>query len=102
MKHGPAAKLEVDHASEKKSKLGIQLFVLYSIVYAGFVILGVVDNALMGKIIFAGLNLAVVYGFGLIIFAIILGLIYNHICTAYEDELNKPKKRAIKEQNHDL
>ena len=34
-----------------------------------------------------GLNLAVVYGMGLIIFALILALIYNHLCTQKEREL---------------
>jgi uncharacterized membrane protein (DUF485 family) len=38
--------------------------------------------------IFFGLNLAIVYGFGLILFAIILGIIYNYFCTKKEDELN--------------
>ncbi|MBK3518609.1 DUF485 domain-containing protein [Carboxylicivirga marina] len=92
MEHGPAAKLGVDHASKKKSKLGVILFIFYSLVYAGFVVIGVVNYELMGKIIFAGQNLAVVYGFGLIIFAIVLGLIYNAICTNYENSMNKEDK----------
>ncbi|MCT4590187.1 MAG: DUF485 domain-containing protein [Carboxylicivirga sp.] len=93
MEHGPAAKLGVDHASKKKSKLGVILFIVYSIVYAGFVVVGVVNYELMGKIIVAGQNLAVVYGFGLIIFAIILGLIYNGICTNYENKMNKEAEK---------
>jgi uncharacterized membrane protein YciS (DUF1049 family) len=36
-----------------------------------------------------GLNLAVFYGFGLILSAIIMGIIYNAICTRYENEMNK-------------
>jgi uncharacterized membrane protein (DUF485 family) len=43
----------------------------------------------MGIIVMAGLNLACVYGFGLIILAIIMGLIYNYMCTQKEYELNK-------------
>jgi uncharacterized membrane protein (DUF485 family) len=43
----------------------------------------------MALIVFGGLNLAIVYGFGLIVLAIIMGLIYNHLCTKKEDELNK-------------
>ena len=42
----------------------------------------------MEKELFGGLNLAIVYGFGLIIFAIVLGLIYNYVCTKKEVELN--------------
>ena len=38
----------------------------------------------MEKIVFFGLNLAVTYGFGLIVFAFVLGLIYNRICALKE------------------
>jgi len=89
MEHGPAIKPGNDAASKKKSKLGVILFIVYSIVYGGFVIIGVVNYELMGKIIVKGQNLAVIYGFGLIVFAIILGLIYNAICTNYENKMNK-------------
>jgi uncharacterized membrane protein YciS (DUF1049 family) len=43
----------------------------------------------MGMIVFSGLNLAVVYGMGLIILAIIMGIIYNNMCTKAEDQMNK-------------
>ncbi|TLX74132.1 DUF485 domain-containing protein [Labilibacter sediminis] len=89
MKHPPATKPGIDRASKKKSKLGILLFIVYSVVYAGFVTIGVANYELMGKIVLGGQNLAIVYGFGLIIFAIILGLIYNAICTGYENKMNK-------------
>ena len=89
MDHGPAVELGEDHAIKKKTKLGVILFFIYFIVYAGFVAIGVADYTLMGKIVLGGLNLAVVYGFGLIIFAILLGLYYNWRCTRYEDLMNK-------------
>lgn len=92
MEHGSAAKLSIDHASKKKSKLGVILFIFYSIVYAGFVTIGVVNYELMGKILIGGQNLAVIYGFGLIVLAIVLGLIYNAICTGYENKLNKEEQ----------
>jgi uncharacterized membrane protein (DUF485 family) len=43
----------------------------------------------MGVIVFSGLNLACVYGFGLIFLAIIMGLIYNYMCSQQEYKLNK-------------
>lgn len=89
MDHGPAVKLGVDHAAKKKSKLGVILFFVYLIVYAGFVAVGVADYTLMGKIVLGEQNLAVVYGFGLIIFAIVLGIIYNWQCTKFENKMNK-------------
>ena len=89
MDHGPAVELGEDHASDLKSKLGIKLFAVYTFVYIGFIAINVIEPMLMEKVIFQGLNLAVVYGMGLIVLAIILGLIYNHICTGYEEKMNK-------------
>ncbi len=89
MQHEPAVKLGVDHAAKKKSRLGVILFFIYLIVYVGFVTIGVVDYELMGKIVLGEQNLAVVYGFGLIILAILMGVFYNWQCTKYEDLMNK-------------
>ena len=80
MDHGPAVELGEDLSVKKKTKLGVILFFIYLIVYAGFVAIGVIDYTLMGKIVLGGQNLAVVYGFGLILFAILLGLFYNWKC----------------------
>ncbi len=89
MDHGPAVELGVDHAAKRKSKLGIKLFFVYLIVYAVFVAIGVIDYTLMGEIVIGKQNLAVVYGFGLIILAIIMGIIYNWRCTKFENLMNK-------------
>ncbi len=86
--HGPAAKLETDHAAAKKSRLGIILFIFYILVYSGFVVIGLADPELMGVHIIGKQNLAIVYGFGLIILAIIMGFIYNAICTGMENSMN--------------
>lgn len=76
---------EKESVTQQKSKLGVRLFFIYLICYAGFVILGVFNYELLATKVFAGLNLAVAYGMGLIIFAVILGVIYNFYCTKYED-----------------
>jgi len=89
MGHGPATQWGEDKASDYKARLGIYLFIVYVIVYAGFIVINVASPKSMGIIIFAGLNLACVYGFGLIILAIVMGLIYNSMCTKKEYELNK-------------
>jgi uncharacterized membrane protein (DUF485 family) len=86
--HGPAAKLETDHAAAKKAKLGIKLFVFYILIYAGFVVIGLVDPELMGLHIIGKQNLAIVYGFGLIVLAIVMGFIYNAMCSKLEDKMN--------------
>jgi hypothetical protein len=40
----------------------------------------------------AGLNLAVVYGMGLIILAAVMGYFYSMICTNMENKMNKEEK----------
>ncbi len=94
MGHGPAVKLGKDNASPKKTKLGLILFAVYSVVYIIFVAINTVNPVLMETPVFLGLNLAVVYGFGLIILAIVMGLIYNQICTNWENKMNKPEDKG--------
>lgn len=96
MDHGPAVKLGVDNATEFKQILGLKLFFSYSIFYAIFVVINLVKPTAMELIIIFGLNLAVVYGFALIVIAIIMGLIYNKVCTAMEYKLNKPEEEGNK------
>ena len=86
--HGPSADWGADNASEYKAKLGIYMFFVYVAIYSGFIAINVIEPKIMGVILFAGLNLAVVYGFGLIVLAVVMGIIYNHLCTKKEDELN--------------
>ena len=94
MLHEPAEKSEKDGASDYKAKLGLILFGFYSLIYAGFVLINTLDSQLMGNEVVAGLNLAVVYGFGLIILAIIMGLVYNVACTRAEDRMNDTGKEG--------
>jgi len=80
---------EREIVTRQKSKLGVRLFFIYLICYAGFVALGVFNYELLSTTVFSGLNLAVVYGIGLIVFAVIMGIIYNYYCTKYEDDAEK-------------
>lgn len=85
--------MHVNHTSKeneslikRKSSLGIRLFFIYLICYAGFVAIGVFQYELLAIQVLGGLNLALAYGIGLIIFAVILGVVYNYYCSRYEDE----------------
>ena len=84
MLHEPAQQSAPDAATSYKSRLGVVMFVVYGIVYMGFVAINVLRPVLMEKTIVFGLNLAVVYGFGLIIFALLLALVYNRLCSLRE------------------
>lgn len=87
MSHGPATEWKEDHSATQKSKLGLFMFLGYTIVYAGFIIINVFNPSLMATDI-GSLNLAIIYGFGLIIFALILATVYNHYCTRLEEKMN--------------
>ncbi len=90
MLHEPAAQDESeDFAADYKSRIGIRLFIVYSVFFFSFVALNTFIPDVMGISVFLGLNLAIIFGFFLIIFAVVLGLIYNVMCTAKERELNK-------------
>ncbi|MCM2278663.1 MAG: DUF485 domain-containing protein [Oligoflexia bacterium] len=84
-----------DNAATYKSRLGITLFLIYSAVYFGFVLINSVSPQLMG-LPMLGMNLAVLYGFGLIAFALALAFAYNGFCTRAEERLN----HKIKEVTH--
>ena len=88
MGHGPATSWGEDKASEYKSKTGIKLFIIYCLIYSGFVAINTIAPKLMGLKVAFGLNLACIYGFGLIILAIIMGLLYNAACSKTEDRMN--------------
>ena len=87
MLHEPATPSGHDPSSEYKTRIGAWMFLLYALVYAGFVAINVIDPQAMGNPAVFGLNIAVAYGLGLIVFALILALIYNRLCGAKEHEL---------------
>jgi uncharacterized membrane protein (DUF485 family) len=91
MDHGPAAKMPEDKAVGYKTKIGIRMVIIYGITYFGFIIINTISPKTMEKTVVFGLNLAVTYGFGLIIFAVILGLIYNRMCSKKEAEMEGGK-----------
>lgn len=59
------------------SRLGLALFAAYTLLYLGFVFINAFSADTMETVVFAGLNLAIVYGFGLIIAAIVFAFIYG-------------------------
>lgn len=92
MLHEPATPAGKDPAGPYKTRLGIWMFVFYSIFYASFVAINLLNPLAMAAIVFAGLNLATVYGFALIIVALIEALVYDGMCRKKEAEFAKAEK----------
>lgn len=82
--HGPSEHVETQTAttSARNARVGMVLFVVYLLLYGGFVGLNAFQPAVMDAVPFAGVNLAILYGFGLIIAALILAGLYGWLCRA--------------------
>jgi uncharacterized membrane protein (DUF485 family) len=75
-----------DRHVPRNARYGLVLFFAYVIVYALFVYLSAFRADLMAWQPMGGVNLAVWYGLGLIVFAIVLAVIYMFICKSGSDE----------------
>jgi hypothetical protein len=93
MLHEPATPVGKDSAGPYKMRLGIWMFVFYSLFYASFVAINLLNPLTMGIIVFLGLNLATVYGFALILVALIEALVYDAMCRKKEAEFAQAEKQ---------
>ncbi len=64
-------------ARQQNMRLGMGLFALYLVLYSGFVFTSAFFPNSMEWRPFSGLNLALLWGFGLIVIAILLALVYG-------------------------
>jgi uncharacterized membrane protein (DUF485 family) len=64
----------------RRARYGLILFSIYLALYAGFMALNAFAPSIMESMPFAGVNLAILYGFALIIAAVILALLYAWLC----------------------
>lgn len=63
------------------ARLGLVLFVLYLLLYGGFVFLNAFAAEMM-ELSFSGVNLAILYGFGLIFAAFALAMVYGFLAKS--------------------
>ena len=76
------------------ARLGVILFFVYLAFYAGFVLLAAFSPTTMARTPWAGVNLAIWYGFALIIAAFALALLYGWLCRpSASDEQADPNHR---------
>jgi uncharacterized membrane protein (DUF485 family) len=69
----------------RNARIGLNLFVVYLLLYGGFVGINTFAPDLMELTPFAGVNLAIWYGMALIIGAFVLALIYGMVCKPEDD-----------------
>lgn len=63
----------------------MQLFCVYLLLYGGFVFINTFSAETMEMMPIDGINLAIIYGFGLIAAALVLALIYGALCDGEAD-----------------
>lgn len=80
--HGPlhAREVEDPRIAARNARYGMVLFLVYLAFYGGFVGLNAFLPAKMEETPALGLNLAILYGFALIIAAMVLALVYSWLC----------------------
>lgn len=80
--HGSAHLAEEEHPEiiSRNARNGMRLFVIYLIIYAGFVGLNAFAPKQMEATPLFGVNLAILYGFILIVSAFLLALVYCWQC----------------------
>ena len=83
MEHGPATEWQEEKSQGFKTRLGLIMFAIYTPIYLAFMLIAVISPKAMA-IEIGSLNLAIVYGFGIIILAVIQAVIYNAICSRRE------------------
>ncbi|MEZ6114123.1 MAG: DUF485 domain-containing protein [Pirellulaceae bacterium] len=78
MDHKPASAEVHDPAtSARNARIGLMLFAVYLSLYGGFVGVNAFAPQRMEQIVWGGLNVAVLYGFALILSAFVLSLVYG-------------------------
>ena len=76
-----SATMEDSRNISRHARYGLILFVIYVLFYAAFVYLSAFQLDVMKKEI-GGVTLAVLYGFGLIVAAFVLALVYMLLCRS--------------------
>ncbi len=74
--------METPSTQARNSKIGLRLFFIYTLFYLGFVLVNAFATDWVEWVPFAGLNLAILWGFGLIALALVLALVYGFLCNS--------------------
>lgn len=78
--HAHADEPEDEIAAARNARLGRKLFVVYLVLYLGYMLLTAFRPELLRTLVPGGINLAVAYGIGLIKAAILMALLYAWLC----------------------
>jgi len=77
---GDVSKDSLSAGERRNARYGLILFFLYLAFYGAFMAMNLADPAAMSQPALGGANLAIVYGFALILAALVLALTYMILC----------------------
>jgi uncharacterized membrane protein (DUF485 family) len=83
MEHGPSTEWKVEKSQDFKTKVGLIMMSIFAVVYFVFILIAVTNPQMMANDV-GSLNVAIVYGFAIIIIAIVMALVYNYFCSRRE------------------
>lgn len=92
LQHFPETPPAMEQPHKGSTRLGYLLFLLYLMLYGGFMLLNAFTPSLMESTPLAGVNLAVLYGLGLIVTAFVLAVLYDWCCP--KSETKEPTQRG--------
>ena len=77
----------------RQSRIALVLFFIYLAAYAGFMGLAAFAHEQMARPVLAGVNLAIMYGLGLILGAVVLALVYMVACRVAASRFHAEQRR---------
>ena len=81
MDHAPQPKEKEDAGTViRNARYGLILFAIYLACYGGFMFLSAFEPEIIAARPFGGINVATMYGFGLIVAALLLAFVYMYLC----------------------
>ena len=88
---------DCEHTWARNARVGLVLFAVYVALYAGFMGLCTFAYQQLAQPVLAGVNLAIIYGIGLIVAAIALSLVYMVLCrgAARGSELHGEREKRL-------
>jgi uncharacterized membrane protein (DUF485 family) len=90
MEHGQPEKWKTEKSEGFKTRLGIIMFAIFTPIYLSFILVSVMSPSFMATDL-GQVNVAIMYGFGIIILAVALAVIYNYICSSKEKDDEVPE-----------
>jgi len=83
MDHGPnQSDDEQPEVSSRNARIGLWLFAVYLVFYVVFMLVSAFSPESMAARPLSGVNLAIWYGFALLLGALVMALVYSWLCRA--------------------